>query len=397
MNVESLKKIAASHQAEWIELRRTFHRLPELSGHEEKTSERVAAYLRDTGYTVDTGIAGYGVAAVLEGGLPGKTALVRADMDALPVNEQSGVEFASENPGAMHACGHDMHMTIGLGVARTLYEKRGELKGRVKFVFQPSEELPPGGAKPMIDAGVLKNPDVDAAFALHVFPNIPTGVVGVREGIMLSQADDFDLEVVGKGGHGALPHQAVDALAAACEIVSALQVVCSRKLDPIQPAVISIGKMTGGSAHNVICERVMIEGTARAADPDLAKLFPQMIEDTAAGVGRMLGVQTHLTYIPGYPPMKNESRINAHVRKAVKALWGDQALFEIPVPILAGEDFAYFAQEVPAAMFALGVGEAGQADFYPLHHPKFTANENALTVGVATMAAAVADYCADAS
>jgi len=397
MDISEIKSTVQGWQGELVALRREFHRFPELSGHEAETAGRIAKYLTDLGLDVQTGIAGHGVTAVVRGAAPGKTALVRSDMDALPVSEQSGVEFQSEHPGTMHACGHDMHMTIALGTARLLQANRAQLRGVVKFVFQPSEEVPPGGAKPMIEAGVLREPAVDGAFALHVFPEIPVGVVGVRDGVLLSQADDFDLEVIGAGGHGALPHRGADALAAACEIVSALQVAASRKLDPIIPTVISIGRITGGAQRNVLCDRVVIEGTSRAADPATAAAFPELIESVAEGVGRMLGVETKLTYMPGYPPLDNSVQINAHFRRAIKSLWGAERLLEIPVPLLAGEDFAYFAQAVPGAMIALGVGDPEAGPAYPLHHPRFMASEGALAVGVATMAAAVADFCADAT
>jgi amidohydrolase len=395
MIAKDLRDAAEARMPEWVALRREFHRHPELSGQEKHTAERITAYLRKLGYQTQDNVAGHGVVALLEGALPGKTALVRADIDALPIQEQSGVPFASENPGAMHACGHDIHMTVALGVAAVLAGRKRDFTGQVKFVFQPHEEVPPGGAKPMIDAGVLRNPDVHGAFALHAFPGAPVGSVGVRDGVFLAQADDFDIEVIGRGGHCAQPHQGADAVAAACEIVSALQVARTRKIDPLMPAVISIGKITGGTQRNVLCDRVLIEGTARATDPSVAAMYPALIQDTAANVANTFGAEARMTYYPGYPPLVNSPDINSHIRRAGAELWGRDRVIEIPYPILFGEDFAYFAQAVPGALFMLGVGNEAEQAVYPLHHPKFRADERALAVGIATMATAVTDFCRD--
>jgi amidohydrolase len=378
-----------------VELRRAFHRAPELSGAEATTAGAIERYLTDLGLSVQTRIAGHGLTALIEGRQPGRTALVRADMDALPVTEESGAEFASQHPGVMHACGHDAHMAIALGVATLLWEHRDELAGRVKFVFQPEEEVPPGGALKLIDAGVLTSPDVDGAFALHVYPQLSVGKVAVRDGVLFSQADDFDLEVIGSGGHGALPHQGNDAVAAACEIVSALQVARSRRIDPAEPSVISVGRIEGGTQRNVLATKVRIEGTARAASPETAAAYPDLIKSVATGVAEAYGVGVALSYYPGYPPLTNDARINAHIRDAAMALWGDAAVQTFPAPLLAGEDFAYFTRAVPGALFLLGVGNPACDAVYPLHHPRFAIDEEALVIGTATMASAVRSFCAD--
>jgi amidohydrolase len=389
-----LKTAALADHERITDLRRHFHRHPELSGKEANTSRRVADELTRLGLVVQTGVAGHGVVAVLEGAAPGRTALLRADMDALPVTEQSGVEFASQNDGAMHACGHDAHMAMALGVAALLTSLRAQLAGRVKFVFQPSEEVPPGGARPMVEAGVLKAPDVDGAFALHCYPGLPAGQVAVRDGVLFSQADDFDLEIIGRGGHGALPHQGADAIAAAAAVIQALQAAFTRRIDPVTPAVISIGRIAGGTQRNVLSDRVRLEGTARAADPEVAALYPGLIRDVAAGAAAGYGATAELSYHPGYPPLVNSAAINAHVRKVARALAEAAPPLEIPAPLLAGEDFSYFANEVPAAMFILGVGNPALDAVHPLHHPLFRIDEDALPAGVATMASAIASFCA---
>lgn len=390
---EEIRESALKIQPELVELRRIFHRHPELSGEEVETARRLATILKDLGLSVQTGIAGCGLVATVEGDLPGRTALVRADIDALPIVEQSGVDFESENDGVMHACGHDIHMTVALGAARLLQDRRKSLKGKVKFLFQPSEEVPPGGALPMIESGVLENPDVDAAFALHVYPRIPVGSIGIRDGVLFSQADDFDVEITGKGGHGAMPHQGNDAIAAACEFVSAVQIARSRKVDPVSPSVISIGRIEGGTQRNVLCPRVTLEGTARAARPETAALYPELIENVAAGVASTFGVEVKVTYDTGYPPLNNDARINDFLRRACVAQCGEGKVVNIEEPLLAGEDFAYFTRRVPGAMFLLGVGNPDIDAVHPWHHPKFRADERALAIGAGIFALAVSDYC----
>jgi amidohydrolase len=390
-----LKQAATLLGPQLIELRRAFHRAPELSGQEARTAAALERYLTNLGLPVQTRVAGHGLTALLEGERPGKTALVRADMDALPVTEQTGAEFASRTPGVMHACGHDAHMAMALGVATLLTQRRHELAGRVKFVFQPEEEVPPGGALKLIEAGVLASPAVDGAFALHVYPQLPVGKVAVRDGVLFSQADDFDLEVSGAGGHGALPQQGSDAVAAACEIVSALQVVRSRRIDPVEPSVISVGRIEGGTQRNVLAARVRIEGTARAAAPGTAAAYPALIESVATRVAEAFGVEVTLSYFPGFPPLVNDARINHHIRSAAATLWGDGAAQIFPAPLLAGEDFAYFTRAVPGALFLLGVGNPACDAVFPLHHPRFSIDEQALVFGAATMAEAVRSFCAD--
>lgn len=390
---EGIKNSALQIQPDLVEIRRDFHRHPELSGKEVETARRLERILKDLGLSVQTGIAGCGLVATVEGELPGRTALVRADIDALPIVEQSGVDFTSQHEGVMHACGHDIHMTVAIGAARLLQDRRKNLKGKVKFLFQPSEEVPPGGALPMIESGVLDNPDVDAAFALHVYPGIPVGSIGVRDGVLFSQADDFDVEILGKGGHGAMPHQGNDAIAAACEFVSALQNARSRRVDPVEPSVISIGRIEGGTQRNVLCPRVTIEGTARAANPEIAALYPKLINDVAAGVASAFGVEINVKYETGYPPVNNHTDINDFVRRASLSQCGDGKVVTIKDPMLAGEDFAYFTRRVPSAMFLLGIGNPDIEAVYPWHHPKFRADERALAIGAGIFAAAVSDFC----
>ncbi|MGB2982135.1 MAG: M20 family metallopeptidase, partial [Candidatus Zixiibacteriota bacterium] len=253
---KTIKAISKKIFPKLVKLRREFHQYPELSFHEFKTSERVAKELRKLRITVKTGIAKTGVVGVLTGRKSGKTVALRADMDALPIEEQTGFPYKSRNKGVMHACGHDVHMACAIGAAIILSEIKRDLDGNVKFIFQPSEEVIPGGAKSMIEAGVLEKPKVSGIFGLHCEPGIPVGKIGVKDGPFMAQVDDFDITISGSSGHGARPHQGVDAIVVASQVIQALQTIPSRKIDPVEPVVVSVGKIEGGTARNIICDRV---------------------------------------------------------------------------------------------------------------------------------------------
>ena len=304
-----------------IDDRRYFHQHPELGMEEINTSRIVAERLRELGIEVRTGIAGTGVLGTLRGGKPGKTVLLRADMDALPIEEENDVPYRSQHPGKMHACGHDGHTAILLGVANVLAGMRDIIPGTIKFAFQPAEESV-GGAKPMIEAGVMENPHVDACFGLHLWQNLPIGTIGVRSGPLMAAADGFRVVIEGQGGHAAEPHATVDATLIACETVVALQSLVSREINPQQPAVVTVGSLHSGTASNVISGRAELTGTVRSFDPDvrqyLATRIPELITTTVAGLRGVADV----SYAFGVPATVNDPAMASIARKAAAAVVG---------------------------------------------------------------------------
>jgi len=316
-------------------------------------------------------------------------------MDALPVEEQTGYSFASKNPGKMHACGHDVHMSTVWGAARILSELKDRLDGTVKFIYQPSEEVHPGGAKSLIDAGVLKKPDVSLMLGLHVDSTVPCGKIGVKDGPMMAQADDFSLEVLGRSGHGARPHETIDAVVVAANIVTALQNIASRQVSPLVPVVVSIGAINGGSATNIIADKVTLKGTARSLTPELTKVLPDKIEKIIAGICQTYGAAYNLRYNRGYPVLFNNKNVNDLFRRSAIALFGKSSIGELSEPSMGGEDFAYFARAVPGAMIRLGVGNKKIKADKPWHHPAFRVDEAAIPFGAALLAAAAFDALHD--
>jgi len=277
-----IKKLVYEHKDLITKIRRDLHRIPETAYTEAKTSAYVADYLKSEKLEVQTEIAQYGVVGLLKTGKPGPTLMIRADMDALPILEKTGHAFTSTHPGRMHACGHDAHMTMVLGAATAINKIKGNLRGNLKFLFQPAEEGP-GGAKPMIEAGVMENPRVDYSVGCHVYPDLPEGVIGVRSGPVMAAVDQFDLRIIGKGGHGAMPHHCVDALEIGCQVINALQRVVSRQINPLQPTVVTIGSFHAGSAFNVIAGEAEISGTTRTFDREIWNSWKERIEKIIRG------------------------------------------------------------------------------------------------------------------
>jgi len=382
-------KLSLKYAPEMIRLRRQLHQYPETALDEHQTQKIIASKLKEAGLKVDTKIWKTAVLGLLNGSGKGKAVGIRSDMDALPVTELTGYSFASKNPGKMHACGHDVHMATVWGAARILSSLKGELNGSVKFIYQPSEEVHPGGAKPLIDAGVLKKPDISAMFGLHVDSTVPAGVIGIKDGPMMAQADDFSVEIIGRSGHGARPHETVDAVVVASNVVVALQNIVSRQVNPLVPAVVSIGAIHGGTATNVIADKVVLKGTARSLTPELTKVLPQMIEKIISGICQTFGASYNLRYNRGYPVLFNDKSINDIYRNAARGLFGKKAIVEIAQPSMGGEDFAYFAKSVPGAMIRLGVGNKKIGADKPWHHPAFRADEAAIPFGAAVISYAV--------
>lgn len=391
---EKIKNISKEVFPSLVKLRRELHQYPELAFNEFKTSEKIAKELRKLRIDVKRPIAKTGLVGILNIGNPakggenkkGKTVALRADMDALPVVEQTNFSYKSKNKGIMHACGHDVHMACLIGAAKILTRLKEELPGKVKFIFQPSEEVSPGGAKPMIEAGVLKNPDVSGIFALHCDPAIPIGQIGVREGPTMAQADSFDITIIGKGGHGARPHDGVDAIVVAAQVIQALQTIVSRKINPLEPVVVSIGKIEGGSARNIICDRVVLKGTARTLNKDIAKKIPGLLKEIVLGITKSAGASFELNSYGGYPILINHPKATDLARSSIAKLFGKEAIFELRRPMMGGEDFAYYLQKIPGSFLRLGIRNPKKDAIYPWHHPEFTVDEDAIKIGSAVLA-----------
>ncbi|MGL5926641.1 M20 metallopeptidase family protein [Chroococcidiopsis sp.] len=395
-------------QAQLVEWRRRLHQRPELGFKELITSEFITQKLQEWGIEHQTGIAKTGIVATINGKkhptpdsrtggfgnppLPTPVLAIRADMDALPIQEQNDVPYKSQHDGVMHACGHDGHTAIALGTAYYLSQHQEDFAGTVKIIFQPAEEGP-GGAKPMIEAGVLKNPDVDAIIGLHLWNNLPLGTVGVRSGALMAAVELFDLKIKGKGGHGAMPHQTVDAIVVASQVVNALQTIVARNVDPIDSAVVTVGEFHAGSAHNVIADSAHLSGTVRYFNPKYDGYFGQRLEQIIAGICQSQGATYELDYWQLYPPVINNSEIADLVRSQA------EKVVETPFGIvpecqtMGGEDMSFFLQEVPGCYFFLGAANLSRNLAYPHHHPRFDFDETALGMGVEIFVRCVEKFC----
>lgn len=373
--------------AEW---RRDLHRQPELAFHEHRTASVAARHLAGLGMEVQTGVGRTGVVGVLEGAQDGPTVMLRFDMDALPIQEETGLPFASQTPGRMHACGHDGHVAIGLGVASLLASRQSQLAGRIKFVFQPAEEIA-NGARAMIDDGVLRNPVPDVAFGLHLWSLIPVGQAVVKAGPLWASADRFDVELTGRGSHGAMPHQGVDTITVAAFAISQLQTVVSRSRDPLAPAVLTIGTVQGGSAFNIMAERVHLSGTLRTFDEDVRRGIIRRMHGVLAGVAAAHDAHYELTFSDYAPPLVNDPGATEVVRAAATAILGAEAVSEEPMMMVA-EDMAEYLNRVPGSFFVLGAMKNGEGAAEPHHSPRFDIDEAALPLGTAILARAALAY-----
>lgn len=386
---EHIVRNLVSDKQQIIKWRRHLHQHPETFGEESGTAEFIQGELKKLGLQIIPNVFENGFAAILPGDSAKKCVAVRADMDALPIEEQTGFDFASKVPGKMHACGHDGHMSVMMGVAKALVENRPQ--GTVKFIFQPREEKPPGGAKFMIENGVLKNPDVDAIFGCHVNPKFPTGTIALKNSTIMAVADDFFLHIRGKGGHGSAPQSTIDPILVAAEFIVAVQSVVSRINDPMHPLVISFGEIRGGTSQNIIPDEVYLTGTLRCLDGEVRDMAVAKMKQILEGVTAAWGADYDLDYLYAYPPLNNAPEMIDVVKDVVAALGeGDMPGIKteiMPYSLLAGEDFAYYSQQVPAAYFMLGCEQPGRV--YPWHHACFTLNEDCLAIGVNVIANAV--------
>jgi len=379
--------------ADVIALRRDLHRHPELGFQERRTAALVAARLRALGYEVTAGIGITGVIGVLRGAQPGKTIMLRADMDALPMTEENAVAYASETPGAMHACGHDGHVAMLLGAATLIARRRAELAGTVVLCFQPAEEGL-GGAKAMVDDGVLERFGVERAYGLHLASAFPTGIVGLREGPFYASSDSIEITIEGAGGHGAAPHLSIDPIYVAGAFIVAVQQIVARQIDPLAPAVVTIGAVHAGTTHNVIPSRATLLGTVRAFDADVRSAMAERIERVLRGVCESSGATYSFDYVWRYPVTSNDAEQSRYVRALAERELGATHVIEAP-RLMGAEDFSFFAERVPACFYSVGCN-GGPASAFPHHHAKFDLDERALETGVRMMTALALDAPAHA-
>ena len=381
---------AQALRAELVARRRDFHRHPELAFEEVRTARIVAEELTALGLEVQTGIGKTGVIGILEGDQDGPTVLLRADMDALPIEEANATEYISTVPGIMHACGHDGHTAIALGVAKLLADKRDQIAGRIKFVFQPAEEVG-GGAQAMVNDGALRNPAPDVSLGLHLWNTMPVGTIGLADGPVMAAVSDFVIHIHGRGGHGALPHETVDPVVCAAQIVTALQTIVSRNSDPLDTAVVSVTQIHTGSANNIIPPSAKMTGTFRTFTHETRDMVAKRIREIAEGIASAMGctieadIQHYTEAVVNHPDVAQRLRdlFNRIPRP--------------PMPIveertMGGEDVGVFMTDVPGAYFFLGSGNEERDLSYPHHHPRFDFDEDVLPLGVGLLAAAVADY-----
>ena len=360
-------------------LRRDIHREPELGFDTKKTAEKVLAALDGLPLKIETGVAENGIVATLNGGGDGPTIALRADMDALPIHEETGLPFASGTDGKMHACGHDGHTSMLVGAVKTLSGMRERLNGEIKFVFQPAEEGG-GGGRVMVEEGVAEG--VDQIFALHLWPGLPFGTAATKAGPIMAAADKFEMEIKGTGGHGAMPHLSADAVVIAAQVATALQTIVSREVDPVQPAVVTIGEIGAGTAFNIIPETARMGGTVRTIDDDLRHRIPERMEELAKGVARGMRADAELDYTFSYPVTRNDPEAAALALKVAGSLFGETRAVELAHPSMGGEDFAFFLQKLPGAYIWLGIG-----DVSGLHTPQFAFDEEILPQGAALLTA----------
>ena len=387
-NYANIIKASKKWHRRQVNWRRHFHQHPELSFAEHKTTAHLRQIVSELGLKILPLKMETGLLAELRGKRSGHTVAIRSDIDALPVTERTKLIFRSKVDGCMHACGHDMHMASVLGAAAVLSEMRDDLPGTVRFIFQPAEEMPPGGAAPMIENGALDG--VSMIFGLHVDPTEPTGKVGLRDGVTMAAVTDFDLIVHGRGGHAARPQETIDAIVVASEIIQSLQTIASREIDPISPVAVTIGKIEGGDARNIITDRVTMNGTARALSENAARELPKLIKRIAQSIGRAHGARVEVNFTPGYPVFKNHPQANRILSNSFSAMFGKGKVVTTP-QVLGGEDFARYLKIVPGAMFRLGCRNQKIGADKEWHSPDFVADEDALTFGTALLSAAAMD------
>jgi len=366
-------------QKDWIvSMRRKLHRIPERGFQEFKTRKAVTDALDEMGVSYTTERTW--VIGLIEGTLPGETVGIRADMDALPLDEPEGCEFRSEHPGMMHACGHDAHTAMLLGAAKVLSENKDKLRGKVKLLFQPAEETD-GGAEPMVAAGAMENPHVDRVYGLHVMPRLPLGTVEYRAGTLNASTDGVHIEIHGKAGHGAYPEASVDAIVCAAQVITALQTLVSRNLSPLSSAVLTLGTIEGGTARNIICDKVTLGGTLRTANSEIRAMMKTRIAEVAENVAAAMGCTAVVEISSGYAALVNDAAETTRVKRVAESLFGAEHVVEKDEPSMGGEDFSFFSDCAPGAFFHIGCSKPENLPAPPLHSKDFYLEEDCLVVG----------------
>jgi amidohydrolase len=391
-----ISEAAEALRAKLIEQRRDFHMHPELSNREERTSRIVAERLRALGLDdVKTGVGKYGVVALLKGSKPGPVVAVRADMDALPIQETIDVPYKSLVPGVKHACGHDVHTTVELGVAEVLSKMRDQIAGSIKFIFQPAEEGAPqgeeGGASLMIKEGALENPRPSAIFGLHTMPSIEAGQIAYHSGAAMASSDRFTITIRGKGSHGAQPQLGVDAVTIAAEAITAIQTIRSRRIDPLEPLVITIGTIKGGERYNIVAGEVKMEGTMRTFNEEVRSRAQEMMRQSLAGVTSAYGASFDLVFDSPNPVTYNDPRLVEETLPTIRRLVGDANVIA-PKPFMPSEDFSYYQKVIPGFFYYLGVGNKAKGITAAWHTAQFDVDEESIVVGVKVMSDVLLDY-----
>ena len=381
-----------SRKQEIIDIRRYLHENPELSFKEEKTAQYIADFYKGKDVDIRTNVGnGYGIVVTIKGGKPGKTIGLRADFDALPIVEETDVPFKSKNEGVMHACGHDGHTAYLLVLADCLIQLKAEIAGTIKIIHQHAEETPPGGAKSIVESGLLD--DLDAVFGTHLFPNMPAGTIGIRSGYAMAGRTYFKLKIQGVGGHGSSPHMANDSIVAGAHFVTAVQTIISRRLNPFDMGVITIGSFDGKGSFNVIKDSVELEGDVRYMNVETQQLIEKEIRRIVKGIEEEFGVNCELTYTADYPPLYNNPEITAFVKESLETMNDGDIKEIVESPMISGsEDFAYYAEKIPGCFFNIGAQPIGVENPYFNHHPKFDIDEDGLLVAAKTVGQVVCNY-----
>ncbi len=385
---DDILKKAEGLKQKMIDLRRDFHQYPELGLQEFKTARKVEGVLKALGLKTRMFVNGTGVRGFLKGSEEGESIALRADMDALPIQEETDLPYQSKNKGVMHACGHDAHIAMLLGAATILSEMKKELKGNVAFIFQPAEEIG-AGAKAMVEEGALEG--ADRIFGLHVYSILPFGTLGYRPGPLMAAGDFFDVKITGKGGHGGLPHLAVDPIVIAANAIGTLQTVVSREVDPVESAVISICKMNGGEAYNVIPETATFGGTIRTHKPELRESLPKRVMEILNGLVSGMRGSYEFNLMSKFPATINDEKMTAFVVNVAEELFGKDKL-QLMKPLMGSEDFSFYLQKVPGTFAFLGVENKEKGIIYPHHHPRFNIDEEILPLGTALHVSVAMEY-----
>jgi amidohydrolase len=393
---QEIERLAESLRQALVDQRRDFHMNPELSNREERTGRVIAERLRALKLDeVKTGVGKHGVVALLKGKQPGPVVAVRTDMDALPIVETLALPYKSRNEGVKHACGHDVHMTVQLGVAEVLSKMRDQMRGTIKFIFQPAEEGPPageeGGAALMIEEGALENPRPSAIFGLHVMPNIEVGQIGYNSGAAMASSDRFSISIRGKKVHGAYPHDGIDTVVVAAECVTALQTIRSRRINTQEPLVITIGSIHGGNRFNIVADEVKLEGTMRTLNEDVRKNAIEMMKQTLAGVTSAYGASYQLEFAANTPLTYNDPALVEATLPTIRRVLGEQNLIA-PRPQMGAEDFSRYQKVIPGFFYFLGVGNKAKGITAMIHTPEFDVDEESLVIGVKVMSNVLLDY-----